>query len=304
MKTAFKILMFFAIGELVFQAHKHYGVAEVPDVSDEKVVVARGTFTNTIFLLGDSYTKGLGIPENERIASNIAAPGYRVKDLSHSSDNWADYIDKVMAAAVDIRAGDIIVICVNWNDVAFRNGSVNYILAQPTGKNDTDTIKQKLLKNTGTRGMRKLVHFFYRNSTMISFLSTNIQNTLKRNGLPLPIGDFHYYKEVAYSEQREELDNAINFIGKVCEERSVSAILYLMPDFNLAQKTGYFRQFTDYFAKYDGSRGITVVNGVMYFHDAEDGYYCISIHDGHPNGKAHMRIAEQINAIINRQKKS
>jgi|GEM_PF-7010080 len=296
MRTLLKILIFIILGEIIFQAHKHWGIEHVNDIADEPAAqIKPDSIPNTIYLLGDSYTKGLGIAKENRLVNRLNTPGYFVADNSHSSHNWADYVSVIRAFESEYKKGDYIVIGVNWNDVLFNKGAINYILDKPSRETDTSkAVAKKMRKNTKPSGLRKHVHTLYRNSAMISFLSGNIQNTLKRHGIPLPIGDFHYLKEIAYKEKKDEMDRVMKYLTSVNMKYGTRIILYLMPDFNLTNNINYFRDFDDFFELYNNAPGITILNGPELFKDSPDGYYCISVHDGHPNDSAHIRIAKDI----------
>lgn len=294
MKTLFKIVLIIVVGELVFQMHKHWGTKEVNDIPDAIPSQIGSLSVNTIFLLGDSYTKGMGVQKANRIVNNIKYADKQVLDYSHSSYNWADYIKVIQSTILPLlKPEDVIVIGVNWNDVGFKNGAIKYLLnpQKDTLKNEH---KPEILKKEKPNGLRGIIHFFYRNSAMISFLSSNIQNMLRQKGIPLPIGDFHYYKELAYDEKSMELDMAMSYLQALNEQKEVHTILYLMPDFNLTKRVEYFNDYRYFFKKYNGQNGIIVLDGLQYFADAADGYYCISKHDGHPNDSAHLKIAQEI----------
>ncbi|MCB0695807.1 MAG: hypothetical protein KDC07_00500 [Chitinophagaceae bacterium] len=297
-----KILAFILLGEFIFQVHKHWGIEQVNDITDQQENSTKPANTpNTIYLLGDSYTKGLGIKKENRLINTINVDGYYVADYSHSSDNWVDYIGKIRSIEKELTTGDIIVIGVNWNDVSFNKGSINKLFSLQHSDSNKAEIK-KLGKNTQPKGIRNIVHFLYRNSAMINFLSSNIQNTLRRKGIPLPIGDFHYLKEIAYTEKKDEMNRAMNYLQTVNKIHNTTIILYLMPDFNLTKNIGYFKNFRQYFLQFTSANGITVLDGPEMFIDADDGYYCISTHDGHPNDKAHILMGRQISSIITADK--
>ncbi len=300
MKTALKILIFIALGELIFQAHKHWGIEQVNDIADDTTnLIKPPSATNTIYLLGDSYTKGLGVAKENRLVNSINVPGYFVADYSHSSDNWADYTAIIQSLEPQFVPGDYIVIGVNWNDIQFNKGAINYLIDSASVKTDNKQVNAKTIrKNTKPKGLRKYVHFFYRNSAMTSFLSSNIQNTLKRHGMPLPVGDFHYLKEVAYEEKKDEMTRVMNYLQTVVSENNINVILYLMPDFNLTKNIGYFKSFNRFFNQYQNTKGISVIDGPTLFVNSPDGYYCLSVHDGHPNDSAHVQMAKHIHNDI------
>ena len=244
----------------------------------------------SILLLGDSFTKGLGIGENDRIANQLRSKGLSVIDSSKSGDNWTDYY-RTLITFEQFDSVDFLVIGVNWNDVGFPVGQI----LNSSGKKDT--IKPRELKHVNTeKGIKSIIPNIYA-SKLISTLSGNIQNKLKRMGYPLPIGNFHYFRTDAYKEHRQDLDLVYSKFLELSSVYDVNIILYLMPDFNLLNRPEYFETFTDGF-NYNNS-SVYVINGIDKFKDAKDGEYCISIQDGHPNADASKKIASEIILLIN-----
>ena len=127
MKVFLKILAFLIIGEIIFQIHVRLGVNEIKDIQKTKEGNTNPISGGKIYLLGDSYTKGLGVKKENRIANRINVPGYIVIDSSQAGDNWSDYIRIIKSLDQQLQPNDFIVIGVNWNDVNFKKGLITKI---------------------------------------------------------------------------------------------------------------------------------------------------------------------------------
>ena len=92
----------------------------------------------------------------------------------------------------------------------------------------------------------------------------------------------------------------IRYVEKISLDNKVNVIIYLFPDFNVLNRGEYFEQFTSFFEKSFSNQSIQVINGVKQFSNSEDGYYCLSTRDGHPNGLAHLKISDTLKQIIYR----
>jgi len=297
MKVFLKILAFLIIGEIIFQIHVRLGVNEIKDIQKTTEGNTNPISGGKIYLLGDSYTKGLGVKKENRIANRINVPSYIVIDSSQAGDNWSDYIRIIKSLDQQLHPNDFIVIGVNWNDVNFKKGLITKIIHPDS--NAKNNIISKAEKKEKAHGLQAFVHSLYNSSKLIDFVSSNLQNTLRRKGIPLPIGDFQYFRAVAYHEKKTDLDSAMVFLNRTNITHNTHTILYLMPDFNLTKRLEYFKNYTNYFTERD-SKYIQVMNGPELFYSAPDGYYCLSIHDGHPNDSADIKMAGQIQEKISK----
>lgn len=287
-------VLFFLIGELIFQLNYFMNNVEISDTVNEPNRQFDSSL-NKIFLLGDSYTKGLGIKNEMKLSSLIKLNKYQLIDSSSSGDNWADYASILNCVKNDIDSGSIIIIGVNWNDIAFNSGAIKKILNPSVGPIQIENQGIDVRSNTKPNTFVSIVRFVYAKSRLISFLSANIQNLFKRKGMPLPIGDFNYYRTKAYQDKDIELKMVMGLIDEISTKKDIHFILYLMPDFNLTKNVEYFKTFVSFFANFRNYKKIHLINGIEEFRNEKDGYYCISIHDGHPNGLAHKKIADRIN---------
>jgi len=200
MKVFLYLIIFLFLGELIFQLNYFMSNVAISDTLNQSNKQFDNS-PNKIFLLGDSYTKGLGIKSEMKLSSLIKLNNYQLIDSSSSGDNWADYASIMINIKNEIESESIIIIGVNWNDVAFNSGAIKKILNPSFGPIQIENQGIDVRSNTNPNAFIVFVRFLYAKSKLISFLSANIQNLLKRKGMPLPIGDFHYYRTKAYQEK-------------------------------------------------------------------------------------------------------
>ena len=238
-----------------------------------------------VLLLGDSFTKGLGIESDYRIVNQMRSRGARVVDSSRSGDNWVDYYRNIIEYD-SIDTIDFVVIGVNWNDVGFPVGSIHdYVL------NEDKVSGGKLEHVNVKKGINGLIPNIY-SSKLISTLSSNIQNQLERIGCPLPLGNFHYFRTTAYQEHSDDFEVIWSALGHITDTSDTEIILYLLPELNLTKRVEYFYTFIQEMNKNKSS--VHIINGIESFRNAQDGQYCISVQDGHPNAAASKKIANEI----------
>ena len=286
-----KCIVFLILGELIFRFENSLVNHEIRDFKKEIVDTefSNKKYDLNVLLLGDSFTKGLGIEANYRIASQIRSREIRVVDSSRSGDNWVDYYRNIIQFE-SLDTIDFVVIGVNWNDVGFPVGAIHdYLLNAETSS--TGELKHVNVK----KGINGLIPNIY-SSKLISTLSGNVQNQLKRIGCPLPIGNFHYFRTKAYPEHSNDFKVIWSDFNKIIDTSDTEILLYLMPDFNLTQRVEYFNTFVQEMNNYKSN--VHIINGIEKFRNAQEGEYCISVQDGHPNAAASKKIANEIMEFI------
>ena len=249
--------VFLLTGELIFRVENYLVDHEVLDVKPNQDNSDYNPLAEStkLLLLGDSYTKGLGIKESDRIFNQLKEQSFGVIDSSTSGDNWTDYYRKIVQFQ-HMDTLDFIVIGVNWNDVDFPVGQIvnftNPDIASP-GELEHDNTKN---------GTRRFISNIY-NSKLVSTLSSFLQYELKRAGYPLPIGHFHYFRTQAYKEHHQDFEVVYSKLSELISAYDLKVTLYLMPDFNLLNRPEYFRTFINEFSF--NQSNIYVINGLTSF---------------------------------------
>ena len=293
------IIIFIYTGELIFNFHETYASKNINYTDSQFVEKVIDSSNSKIILLGDSYIKGLGIKEQDKMRTNIKYKNYKLYDFSQGGNNWFNYLIQIDTLSKNLDGNDILIIGVNWNDINFKLGAINSWYKQRNVDSPKKEIEPNKLGITNPRevveirGLKKYLRNIYK-SHLVKVLSPQIQNFLKRHNLALPIGDFHYFRTKAYSEKAGEMDLIRDRITKIQKSKNITVIIYLMPDFNLLKNKKYFKKYIEYFNGWQ-SNGIVVINGFDDFNYSENNIYCLSIHDGHPNSLASKKISDHIN---------
>ncbi len=95
----------------------------------------------------------------------------------------------------------------------------------------------------------------------------------------------------------------LNKVSQICKINQYEFILYRMPEFNLLSHPNLFYQFDKAMINYvESNENITYFNGIEDFDNEVGDKFMLSKYDGHPNELAHIRIAEKIAKIINKEK--
>ncbi len=302
-------IVFIIIGEFVARASSSFQKEyKEQSLNYTSIINNYNHHYNNIFLLGDSYTQGLGINLEQRISFLLNnMDSINILDYSKAGDGWLIYLNKIDKNLSLLRKGDFIIILVNWNDIDFTKDQFNDyfnhldVKIKKTANNSDSLIhsgeKVDLKRQNST--LRKIIKDVYNNSELIFSLSVNLQNYFKRRGILLPIGEFYYLTKKGYLEKEHQLIKIVNHLNRVGLETEIEIILYLLPEFNLLNNIEYYDQFTSFFERSFNHQSIKVINGVRQFGGSKDDYYSLSIRDGHPNALAHLRISDTLKTIIN-----
>ena len=301
-------IVFIFIGEFVARASSFFQKEYKEPVQDNVSVINNyNQYYHNILLLGDSYTQGLGINLEQRIGFLLnKMDSINLLDYSQAGDGWLIYLNKIDKNLSRLQKGDFIIILVNWNDIDYTqnqfNDFFNYleVKGERTANNSNSLIHSngKIDFKNQEPTLRKIIEGVYTYSELISSISINIQNYFKRKGVLLPVGEFYYLTKNGYSEKEHELIKMINYLNQVSLEIEVEIILYLLPEFNLLNRTEYYNQFTSFFENSFNHQSIKVINGVRQFGGSKDDYYSLSIRDGHPNALGHLRVSDTLKTII------
>jgi hypothetical protein len=289
-KFVYIIVFFLVSGELVFRFDESVrGNNEIKEeISLNDSLYANELCQHNIYLLGDSYTAGQGIPKGMKISDLIKFKDYCLVDLTKGGDDWIDYYNKYNKIIENSKKGDIIIIGINWNDILYsENDFIN------KNSRNLQNISSKSNGDNSKINQKNWYRILYSNSKLANTLSSNIQNTLKRHGLALPIGDFHYLSKKGYIEKKHEIDEILFRIDSLNSAHDIMCILYIMPEYNLLANKKYFSNYISYYNQ-KNLKSIDILNGFDDFNNAKEKNYTLSIHDGHPNSQAHKIIAKSI----------
>jgi hypothetical protein len=126
-----------------------------------------------------------------------------------------------------------------------------------------------------------------------AFLPFVSKNCTYQLNSALPIGDFNYLYEIGYHDKRIQLDELLSKIDSLNRISGIKTILYLMPEYNLIENHNYFKNYINYYTQ-KKINTVSIINGFDDFDQRNGQEYMISVHDGHPNSKAHAIVSKTL----------
>ncbi len=313
------ITIFFLTGEILIRIDKNYDllnnapqiIAIEMEQSQEKQDIDNGKFQINpqqfrVIVIGDSYIYGGGIDPQKKFSKILQANYINDKqtdkelvvlDISQPNNNTLDNYNyfkhynnffKPHAVIWTYNYEDIL------GDLEFKKNSsvVSNTISSQTLKYPKQTIKKISTLKSFTKKLYKL-------SELLSYISVQIQKELKINGIVLPVGDFYYLTHKAYNKEsfNWKLSKEI-FVDVLvsCQENNTYFIVYKLPEFNLLKKNSLFSKIDCSLINFFSNNPyINYLDGYNDFMGVNNEMYMLSKYDGHPNEKAHKKIADIIN---------
>ncbi|MBT8195295.1 MAG: hypothetical protein HKO56_02455 [Bacteroidia bacterium] len=314
------ILIFLLVGEIIVRIDQHFdplnnnplGVEVKLKESPLKQKIDNQSFIPSeneirVMVLGDSYINGARLDSasifssvlNEKLNTNFKNK-YNIKilDVSRPSNNSEDnyltfnhYYNKFNP--------NFIIWAYHFNDVL---GGVDVNTEQ------SDTLSLSVLNSPPKRTTKKLSTAskfrkkLYSISKLSSYLIQNLQKELKQIGITLPVGDFYSLTKKLYKETSvnwKESQIMFDEVSSKCKDNNIDLIVFKMPEFNLLKNPKLFETIDGSLQGYmNTNESIIYLDGMKYFKEEDGTKYQISKYDGHPNEKAHLKIAEIITETI------
>lgn len=310
------LFVFCLIGEVAIRLDKTFAVLEenriVKISSDiEKTeelrllengkIDSKSTDNLKIMVLGDSYIHGGGISFKDNFSQQLKSlfkqnkHNYKnvwVLDVSRPSSNTLDnnltyfeYVEKFNP--------DIVILGYNFNDI---EGT----LAKT--KNLPENTLKKSLHGKGSQSFISKVYSIVKKSELIGFIMSKSHRSLNSIGIVIPGSKFDenlkiYYKNKLAWKQSKEL---ITEIIDDSQKRSSKIIIYKFQEMSMNQEIMQKAYNTiNSFFKNNQSNNTIFIDGDEVFSSENYKEYRLSKYDGHPNEKAHLKMANKIYSVIN-----
>lgn len=311
-------LIFFLIGELLIRADIKYDllnskpqkIAIKLDETPIKKQLDQGNFKidslkYRILVVGDSYIYGGGINHDKKFSKILDSMlktdrsiryETQILDVSRPSNNTLDNFNYLNHYTESFKP-NMIIWFYNFNDII--GGLDNKTKGSTIENNDTE-LKTNVPKQHPKEiaPLKKFTKQVYRSSKLLEFCSSKLQKELKLKGIVLPFGDFYHLTNKVYNENSVNWKKSKELIKQIEEKSKVnntSFILYKVPEFNLLNNENLFEMVDNSFNDFsDNHPYINYINGIEDFKNVVPEDYMLSRYDGHPNEKAHKKIAKRI----------
>lgn len=317
-KTALAILLFMIIGEIMIrfdeafkflEDNKVVKVATDLNITPEYNLLKKNAINTAgnnfrIMVLGDSYIHGAGIEFKDNFSqqlkemlkkSNSKFDSIYVLDLSKPSSNTFDN-EQAYAQFADKYKPNVVILGYNYNDI---DGNLDKQKLQ--GGIDSFAKADFTAKDNQSQSFAKKVYDVIYQSRFVHLVLTNFNSELKTYGIVFPGSEFAV-KMNTYPENRESWVKSKLILKDLIDETSAKntqLIVLKFPEINLIEYSGLFTKadkvIKDFFTAFPS---VNYVDGAEIFKGEKSKSYILSKYDGHPNEKAHQKLASSIYELI------
>ncbi len=315
-KTIFVIIIFLVTGELLMRLDEHFKFFDdtrVVKIAKEIVITPEYTMMNEnkidlegnnlrIMVLGDSYIAGGGIEAKDKFSeqlklilkkNNKKYDAVYVLDVSKPSNNTLDN-RQTYFEFVDKFKPQFVIIGYNLNDI---DGNLDKSLIKvDSGKTSAEMtntyVKQTLLQK---------ITYFYKQSKVLDYVLHTLHNEMKIHGFIFPNSVLDVTIK-NYVENRKSWQQSKQLLQEVSDDakaKNIQLIMLKFPEIYLLEYPKIFEKTENTIRDfYKQSPWVIFVNGNDIFKGEKSKDYILSKYDGHPNEKAHNKMAMYISKYI------
>lgn len=257
-----------------------------------------------IMVLGDSYIHGAGIEFKDNFSqqlkamlkkSNTKFDSIYVLDLSKPSSNSFDN-EQAYAQFADAYKPNVVILGYNYNDI---DGNLD---KQKTKAGIDSFAKADFTsKDNQSQSFAKKIYDVIYQSRFVHLVLTNFNSELKTYGIVFPGSEFAV-KMNTYPENRQSWIKSKAILKELVAEtkaKNTQLIVLKFPEINLIEYPELFTKadvaIKDFFTSFPS---VNYVDGAEMFKGEKSKTYILSKYDGHPNEKAHQKLATGIFELI------
>ena len=314
------IIIFLVTGELMLRFDKKFKVLEnkrvvkikteieiTPEfqlLQDITHVFSQNDFN--VMVLGDSYIFGGGIDFKDNFSQNLKQlinndndyfeNGY-ILDVSRPNANNLDH-NLTYFEFVERYNPDVVIIGFNVNDV-------NGLLTKNPEKSD-EFLNRKASSKKKISGIKKVYNVIFK-SKLVHFTLHNLHNELKANGHIIK-GSLADATLKSYWKKKNNWVQSKKLLTEIIEhanENGIQLIVYKFPEINLIEHPELFTKTNEaieaFFSKFTS---VIYIDGSKSFEGEKSEEFRLSKYDGHPNEKAHKKMATEVFEVIKSTNKS
>lgn len=317
-KTILSILIFVAVGELLIRFDETFEflsesrvvkieaslkiTPEYEMVKNNKIDFQGNNFR--LMVLGDSYINGGGIEFEDNFSqqlkillnkANSKFDNIYVLDVSKPSSNNFDNTQTYFQF-VDQFKPNVVVLGYNYNDVMGE-------LEKERTHTAIDSFSNIKASSAEKESFIKKVYDVLYQSRFVFYIMHNLHDELKTHGFIMPNSSFDLNLK-SYYNNRENWIRSQALLQEMIDDakkKNIQLLVLKFPEINLLEYPGIFTKtdtsIHNFFAR---NPSVDYIDGTNIFKGEKSKDNILSKYDGHPNEKAHKKMAE---AIFNEIKK-
>jgi hypothetical protein len=314
-KILITILIFVLAGELLIRFDEAFGIMEASRVVKIETSLAitpefellKNNRINTssnnyrIMVLGDSYIHGGGIEFKDNFSQQLKIllkegnhkyDDVYVLDVSKPSSNNFDNIQTYYQFSGKFKP-QAIILGYNYNDI-LGNLDKEIVLTQ------IDSFKNIRTSSQEKQTLIKKIYDILYQSKFINFVLHNLHDEMKAHGIVMAKSSFGLMLS-DYHKNNENWVKSKQLLSEMIIEAKKNGVeIYLLkfPEINLLSYPELFSATDKVIADYFNNMGIHYIDGAEIFKGEKTEDNILSKYDGHPNERAHHKMATHVYEII------
>jgi len=322
-KVILYVIAFIVVGEIMIRFDKSFlimgdkRVVKIPtniELTPEYELIQNNSFNPLqkdfkIMVIGDSYIFGGGIEFKDNFSQNLKRiinsekgdfENCWVLDVSKPRSNNLDN-NLTYFEFVNRFKPDIVIIGYNLNDV---EGNLQKV------KNDvsiSDYFKEKKTSSAEAKSLINKIYDLLYTSEFLHFILHETHKQLKVHGIIIPGSDFDLMLK-SYWQNGDNWQQSKILLKEIIEYsngNNIQLIVYQFPEMDLIEHPNLFTKSSASIKSFfNGFSSVYYIDGNEQFKNEKSKDYVLSKYDGHPNEKAHKKIAERVFDLIKETSKA
>jgi hypothetical protein len=312
------LILFIAVGEVMIRIDDNIesnriikiplGLRETPEYNMLKENKINLTGNNLrILVIGDSYIAGGGINPKDRFSQKLKSicktnnNGFDdviVLDVSQANANTLDN-NQTYFQFVDRFKPHFVIIGYNLDDIMGN-------LDKQKEKIETGITPHEEETNSHVNeSLIQKIYYLYQKSRFLGFTLRELHSELKVHGIVIPNSIFDVTMK-SYLENKENWQKSKLLLQEVIEDakiKNIQLIVLKLPELNLLEHKTLFVKpnqiIKDFFNQFTS---VIFINGDELFNGENSKDYSLSKYDGHPNEKAHKKMAIEVSHYVGQYK--
>ena len=255
-----------------------------------------------VMIIGDSYIAGGGIDFKDRFSQQLKSilnenklpfNNIYVLDVSRPSSNNLDNNQSYFYYVHKFKP-DCVILGYNLNDV--EGNLVKESMKSEAAKTSIEKTNSNL-----NRSFSKKIYSIYKKSKLLDFTLHKIHDEMKAHGKVVPNSVFDLMLK-SYYEDRDNWEKSKSLLEEViidAKEKKIQLYVLKFPEINLLEYPELFTKTDKVINSYfNGFPSVTYINGNDIFKGDNTKDYILSKYDGHPNEKAHKKMAVTVSNYV------
>lgn len=316
-KVILSLVVFAVLGELLIRFDEKFevmkknkvvkietSIAETPEytlLKENKIDSSNNSYR--VMVIGDSYIHGGGIAFKDNVSqqlkqllqkNNKTYKDVFVLDVSKPSSNNFDNVQTYFQFKEQFKP-QVIILGYNYND---NQGNLDKQIKEGS----IDSFKNVKASSSEKKSFVAKVYDVVYQSRLVFFMMHNLHDELKANGIVMSNSAFSQMLK-DYTDNRKNWVKSKELLQSMIDDAKANNIRLIVlgfPEMNLLEHPSLFEKsdavIKSFFTQKD--KGVAFIDGKEIYKGEKAADNVLSKYDGHPNERAHKKMADYIYGFL------